>query len=370
MWASINNVGIHMAKRVVVGMSGGVDSAVAAALLKEQGFDVVGLYMSNWKETDESGCCTGEEDWSDVRGICDLIGIPYYSVDFSQEYMQNVFNLFVQEYKKGRTPNPDVLCNREIKFGPFADFARKLGADFIATGHYCDILHKDGEHYLLRAADENKDQTYFLNQVSSSQLRDVMFPLGSMLKPQVRELARQLGIPVAEKKDSTGICFIGERNFREFLTKYIPMKEGDIVTQDGKVVGRHGGVYFYTIGQRRGLGIGGSADGNGERWFVLDKDVKNNRLIVSQGEDDILYKPTLITDGFNFINSAPSKSFDCLVRIKHRQPLQTAHASVLDDGRVRFDFDVKQRAIAPGQYAVAYIDRVCIGGGAIDCALD
>ena len=259
-----------MSERVVVGMSGGVDSAVAASLLKEQGFDVVGLYMSNWKDEEEDGACTGERDWADVARVCDAIGIPYYSVDFSEEYMDRVFRLFVEEYRKGRTPNPDVLCNREVKFGPFVKFARGMGADLIATGHYCDIAHEGGSNFLLRAADENKDQTYFLNQVTERQLDDVVFPLGGLNKYDVREYARAHKIPVAEKKDSTGICFIGERKFREFLSRYIPMKEGDIVTADGKRVGRHRGVYYYTIGQRRGLGIGGSAEGNGESWFVLD----------------------------------------------------------------------------------------------------
>lgn len=356
-------------KRVIVGMSGGVDSAVSAALLKEQGYDVVGLYMSNWKETDPNGCCTGEEDWADVKYVCDKIGIPYYSVDFSQQYMDNVFKLFVEEYKKGRTPNPDVLCNREVKFGPFADFAREMGTDYIATGHYCRIRHADS-HYLLRARDDNKDQTYFLNQVSSYQLRDVLFPLGDMLKPEVRECARRFDIPVSEKKDSTGICFIGERNFRQFLSQYIPMKEGNIITRDGKIVGRHNGVYFYTLGQRRGLGIGGSADGNGERWFVLDKDVKKNLLIVSQGEDSILFKDGLITEGFNFITPPPSREFDCEIRIKHRQPLQKAKATVLDNGDVRILFEQKQRAIAPGQYAVIYFGEICLGGGVINRAFD
>ena len=357
-------------KRVVVGMSGGVDSAVAAALLKEQGFDVVGLYMSNWKETDPNGCCTGEQDWTDVRYICDKIDIPYYSVDFSEQYMNNVFKLFVDEYKKGRTPNPDVLCNREVKFGPFADFARGLGADYIATGHYCRIRHDGDIHYLLRAKDDNKDQTYFLNQVSSYQLRDVIFPLGDMTKPEVRELALKFDIPVAKKKDSTGICFIGERNFRQFLSQYIPMKDGDIVTQDGKVVGRHHGVYFYTLGQRRGLGIGGSVDGNGERWFVLGKDVAKNLLIVSQGEDDVLFKDGLVTEGFNFITPPPAKEFDCDVRIKHRQPLQKARAEVLENGDVRIVFCQKQRAIAEGQYAVVYYGEICLGGGVINHSFD
>lgn len=357
-------------KRVVVGMSGGVDSAVAAALLKERGFDVVGLYMSNWKETDSNGCCTGEQDWSDVQHICAKLNVPYYSADFSKQYMDNVFKLFVDEYRKGRTPNPDVLCNREVKFGPFADFARELGADFIATGHYCRIRHDGDMHYLLRAADENKDQTYFLNQVSSHQLRDVIFPLGDLTKPEVRDAARKFGIPVAEKKDSTGICFIGERNFRQFLSQYIPMKDGDIITQDGKVVGRHKGVYYYTLGQRRGLGIGGSADGNGERWFVLDKDVENNLLIVSHGEDGILFKQKLITEGFNFIVPPSSSQFECEARIKHRQPLQKATACILDNGDVELCFEHKQRAVAPGQYAVIYCGDVCVGGGVINRAFD
>lgn len=351
-------------------MSGGVDSAVAAALLKEQGFEVVGLYMANWRETSDDGCCTGEQDWSDVRDICDRIGIPYYSVDFSEQYMDSVFKLFVEEYKRGRTPNPDVLCNREIKFGPFADFARQMGADFIATGHYCRISHEGGTHTLLRAADENKDQTYFLNQVRTSQLRDVIFPLGDMLKPEVRALAEKFCIPVANKKDSTGICFIGERNFRHFLSEYIPMKKGDIVTQDGKKVGTHDGVFYYTLGQRRGLGIGGSADGNGERWFVLDKDVERNLLIVSQGEDSVLFKNALETEDFNFITPPPAHTFPCLARIKHRQPLQAATATLLDDGSVRLIFDQKQRAIAAGQYAVIYLDQICLGGGVISRAFD
>ncbi len=359
-------------KRVVVGMSGGVDSAVAASILKEQGYEVIGLYMSNWKDTEPDGCCTGEQDWTDVRGICARIGIPYYSVDFSEQYMDHVFKLFVEEYKKGRTPNPDVLCNREVKFGPFAKFARELGADYIATGHYCNIKHENGINYLLRAADENKDQTYFLNQVTMRQLDDVIFPLGDMVKTDVRDYARAHNIPVAEKKDSTGICFIGERKFREFLAKYIPMKEGNIVTADGKIVGKHQGVYYYTIGQRRGLGIGGSKDGNGERWFVLDKNVEKNILVVSQGEDDILFKKELVTEGFNFITRPDGEEFDCLVRIKHRQPLEKAHA-VMEGEDVHFYFDRPQRAIAAGQYAVCYsLDAdfpLCYGGGVINRSL-
>ena len=355
-----------MSKTVVVGMSGGVDSAVAASLLKSQGYDVIGLYMSNWKETSENGVCTGEEDWADVKRICTALDIPYYSVDFSKEYWDNVFTHFVEEYKKGRTPNPDVLCNREIKFGPFKKYAEELGADFVATGHYCAIKHEDGIHYLMRAKDENKDQTYFLNQVKEEQLSNVLFPLSNMIKNSVRDYARENNIPVSEKKDSTGICFIGERDFRGFLAQYIPMKEGNIVTEDGKVVGRHKGVYFYTEGQRRGLGIGGVKDGNESRWFVLKKDVPNNLLIVSQGEEDILYSDTLLTGEFNFIPSMPNdKEFRCLARIRHRQPLQPATAYIEGNG-VRVVFDTKQRAIVEGQYCVLYQDQYCLGGGVID----
>ena len=355
-----------MGNIVVVGMSGGVDSAVAASILKEQGYDVIGLYMSNWKETDANGACTGEEDWADVKRVCTILDIPYYSVDFAKEYWDNVFMHFVDEYKKGRTPNPDVLCNREIKFGPFKKYAESLGADYVATGHYCDILHKNGIHYLLRAKDENKDQTYFLNQVKEDQLANVLFPLANYVKDSVREYARKHNIPVASKKDSTGICFIGERNFRGFLSKYIPMKEGDIITEDGTIVGKHRGVYYYTLGQRRGLGIGGIKNGNDERWFVLKKDVNKNLLIVSQGEDDILFNSTLTTKGFNFIPSQPKESeFRCLARIRHRQPLQKATAFI-DGENVKVVFDEPQRAIVDGQYCVLYQENVCLGGGVID----
>ena len=354
-----------MAKKVVIGMSGGVDSAVAASLLKEQGYDVVALYMSNWKETDENGACTGEEDWADVKRICTILDIPYYSVDFSHEYWESVFAHFVDEYKKGRTPNPDVLCNREIKFGPFKKYAMDLGADYVATGHYCDIKHDGNNHYLMRCLDENKDQTYFLNQVTNEQLSNVIFPLANIIKNDVRKMAIERNIPVAKKKDSTGICFIGERDFRGFLSKYIPMKQGNIITEDGTIIGKHNGVYFYTIGQRRGLGIGGVKNGNDERWFVLQKDVEKNLLIVSQGEEEILYKNTLVTEGFNFIPTRPEDTeFRCLARIRHRQPLQEATAYVEGDN-VRVVFDEKQRAIVEGQYCVLYKDKYCLGGGVI-----
>lgn len=353
-----------MAKRVVVGMSGGVDSSLTALLLKEQGYDVVGLFMRNWHEKDESGCCTADEDFYDVRKVCNKIGIPYYSVDFADAYYNNVFKHFIEEYKKGRTPNPDVLCNKEIKFGPFLEHALKLGADYIATGHYCNVRHDGDDHYLIKAKDQNKDQTYFLNQLTSKQLEKVMFPIGDLDKSEVRELAKKYGLSTADKKDSTGVCFIGERNFRKFLSEYIPMQDGLIMDLDGKVVGKHMGVYYYTVGQRKGLGIGGC--GSGEAFFVVSKDVEKNILYVSQGDQSMIYHKYLECDSFNYITKKPEeKEFRCTVRIRHRQQEQAATAYVMGEG-LKIEFDQKQRAIAEGQYAVVYINEVCIGGGVIE----
>ena len=343
-----------------MGLSGGVDSSVAAYLLKQQGHEVIGLFMRNWKE-EEGGHCTADIDFGDVMRVAEVLDIPYYTVDFSEQYEKKVFAHFLQEYRRGRTPNPDVLCNREIKFGDFLDFAKKLGADYIATGHYAGIEHSEKGHFLLRAKDENKDQTYFLNQVSEAQIERVLFPLGEIEKPEVRRIAQGLGLATADKKDSTGICFIGERNFREFLSQYIPMREGDIVCE-GKVVGRHKGVFFYTLGQRKGLGIGGE----GERWFVVGKDVEKNILYVSHGEDDCLFRSALRTEGFNFINGAPDwRERDVLVRIRHREPLKRARIRILDGGDTEITFEKPERAIAEGQYAVCYDGRVCLGGGVI-----
>ena len=352
-----------MSKRVVVGLSGGVDSAVAALLLKRQGYEVVGLFLRNWKEEDECGRCTADEDYADVRHIADKLGIDYYAEDFSEEYYSRVFEGFVEEYRRGRTPNPDVLCNREIKFEAFASFAKGLDADYIATGHYAAVSHGD-RHRLLRARDENKDQTYFLNQVTEEQIAHALFPLGDLEKGEVRRIAKEAGLPVWEKKDSTGICFIGERNFRAFLSQYIPMQEGEIVTTDGVIVGKHEGVFYYTIGQRKGLGVGGG--GNGEPWFVVEKDVKNNRLIVTQGETDLLFSSALTVDKFHFIaDRLPQGESEVLARVRHRQPLQKATATVVGD-KVTVTFDRPQRAIAEGQYCVLYDDRTCIGGGVIE----
>jgi len=358
-----------MAKTVVVGMSGGVDSSVAALLLKQQGYNVIGLFMNNWEEKDECGACTGEEDFADVRRVANAIGVPYYSVNFAKEYMDRVFSYFLAEYKAGRTPNPDVLCNREIKFKDFKDYAMRLGADYIATGHYCDILHDGDTHYLLKAKDQSKDQTYFLNQLSQKQLENVLFPLGKLDKKEVRRIAEENGLATAEKKDSTGICFIGERNFRNFLQTYIPNKKGKIMTYDGKVLGEHLGLMYYTIGQRRGLGIGGQAGDDGSRWFVIEKDLQNNILYVAHGSEDKLYSKGLEMKECNWIPRAPDKKeFECTAKFRYRQPEQKCTVRILED-KIQVDFAERQRAITEGQFAVFYDGDKCIGGGVIEKAL-
>ena len=351
--------------RVVVGISGGVDSSVAAYLLKKQGHEVIGLFMINWDEHD--GQCTAEEDYEDVKRVCTKIGIPYFSVNYAKEYYERVFEYFLDEYKSGRTPNPDVLCNREIKFGPFLNKARQLGADMIATGHYCKAITKDGKTYLAKAKDLSKDQSYFLNQLNQDQLSSVLFPLADIEKTEVRRIAKELGLSTAEKKDSTGICFIGERNFRKFLKQYLPAQPGKICTLDGRVVGEHEGLMYYTIGQRRGLNIGGKSDGNGQRWFVLKKDLKTNTLYVSQGEGEELFSNGLFADTFNWIPEKPTETeFDCFAKFRYRQPDQKVHVTVLDDTHIKVDFDQRQRAITEGQFVVLYNQEgLCLGGGRI-----
>ena len=352
-------------KTVVLGMSGGVDSAVSAWLLKQQGYNVIALFMHNWEETDGDNC-TAEQDYEDVKRVSDRLGIPYYSVNFAKQYQERVFSYFLEEYKRGRTPNPDVLCNREIKFGPFLQYAKALGADYIATGHYCGILHENGKHFLLKAADQDKDQTYFLNQLSQQQLSDVIFPLADVKKGEVRKIADELGLVNAKKKDSTGICFIGERNFRKFLQNYLPNQAGEIVDVDGNHVGKHIGLMYYTLGQRRGLGLGGTTDGCG-RWFVVDKDLKNNRLVVSHGDESVLMSNGLAANSFNWIPSVPTvKKFRCNAKFRYRQPEQGVEVEILDDGKARVRFDEPQRAVTPGQFVVFYDETKCLGGGIID----
>lgn len=345
-------------------MSGGVDSAVSAYLLKEQGYNVIALFMHNWEET-EDGCCTAEQDYEDVKRVSDRLGIPYYSVNFAKQYKERVFSYFLEEYKRGRTPNPDVLCNREIKFGPFLEYAKALGADYIATGHYAGILHDGDTHYLLKAVDQNKDQTYFLNQLSQSQLADVLFPLAEVTKPQVRQIAEKLGLVNATKKDSTGICFIGERNFRNFLKTYLPNQPGKIVDERGNVVGEHIGLMYYTLGQRRGLGLGGTKDGQG-RWFVAEKDLANNVLVVSHGDESVLMSSALVSNKVNWIPSLPSADFTCTAKFRYRQSEQGVTVHVDEDGKTHVTFLEKQRAVTPGQFVVFYDQTKCLGGGIID----
>ena len=359
-----------MAERVIVGMSGGVDSSVAALLLKRQGFDVVGLYMLNWEEEDAGGHCTAEEDYADVRRVCAKLDIPYYTVNFAKEYMERVFSHFLAEYKAGRTPNPDVLCNREIKFGPFLEEAKKLGADYIATGHYCKISHEKGVHRLLKAADKNKDQTYFLNQLTQPQLENVLFPLQDMQKPEVRKIALENGLATAKKKDSTGICFIGERNFRKFLSTYLPARKGKILDLSGREVGEHMGLMYYTLGQRRGLDLGGvKGEEEGGRWFVVRKDLEHNILYVSHGDESPLYSKSCEVSGFNWIPAPPAeKEFVCAAKFRYRQPDQEVKVTVSGGGRLHIAFAEKQRAVTEGQYAVLYRGEECLGGGVIESA--
>ena len=352
-------------KTVVLGMSGGVDSAVSAWLLKQQGYNVIALFMHNWEETDD-GNCTAEQDFEDVKRVSDKLGIPYYSVNFAKQYQERVFSYFLDEYKRGRTPNPDVLCNREIKFGPFLQYAKALGADYVATGHYCGVAHLDGEYLLLKAKDQDKDQTYFLNQLSQQQLADVLFPLANVTKSEVRAIAEELGLVNAKKKDSTGICFIGERNFRKFLQNYLPCQAGEIVDVDGNHVGEHIGLMYYTLGQRRGLGLGGTSEGCG-RWFVVEKDVPNNRLVVSHGDESVLMSHWLVASSVNWIPKMPATNkFRCNAKFRYRQAEQGVEVEILGDKQVKVTFDEPQRAVTPGQFVVFYDETKCLGGGVID----
>lgn len=350
-------------KTVAVGMSGGVDSSVAALLLKEQGYDVIGLFMRNWEETD--GACTAEEDFADVERVCGLLDIPYYTVNFSKQYMDRVFSYFLAEYRAGRTPNPDVLCNREIKFGPFKEYAKRLGADLIATGHYCGISHEGGVHRLLKAFDCNKDQTYFLNQLTQNQLEGVLFPLAQLPKEEVRRIAAENGLSTAKKKDSTGICFIGERNFRNFLRTYLPACPGKILSLEGEVVGEHIGLMYYTLGQRRGLDLGGKR-GEAGRWFVVKKDLEHNILYVSHGDESPLYSDGCYVEGMNYIPDEPKeRKFSCQAKFRYRQEEQAVEVENLGGGRLKILFEQPQRAVTEGQYAVLYDREQCLGGGVI-----
>lgn len=355
--------------RVVVGMSGGVDSSVTALLLKQQGYDVIGIFMKNWDDTDEFGYCTAEADAEDVRRVCEQIDIPYYTVNFEKQYYDKVFAYFLEEYKRGRTPNPDVMCNREIKFGEFLNKALDLGADYVATGHYARVVEENGTFKLLRGVDSNKDQTYFLNALNQDQLSKAMFPIGHLPKPEVRRIAEEAGLYTAKKKDSTGVCFIGERNFKEFLSNYLPAQSGDMIDiVTGEVKGRHDGLMYYTLGQRQGLGIGGS--GTGEPWFVANKDLERNILYVVQGDKHpSLYSTSLIASGVNWIAGAdkmPEGPYKCTAKFRYRQPDQGVTLTKQPDGTVHVAFDEPQKAITPGQAVVFYQGEECLGGGTIE----
>ena len=351
--------------RIVIGLSGGVDSAAAALILKERGLDVVGVFMKNWDEQDENGACTAEEDYADARRVAEQIGIPFYSVSFVKEYYDRVFEYFLEEYKKGRTPNPDILCNTEIKFKAFLELALTMDAEYLATGHYARLDKSRGTR-LLRARDSGKDQTYFLAGLTEAQLEKALFPIGELEKAEVRTIAEKAGLVNAKKKDSTGVCFIGERNFKKFLMQFLPAQPGEMIDTRGRVVGRHDGLMYYTMGQRRGLGIGGMNEGSGESWFVVGKDMEHNRLIVQQGEHEELFSTALSVEKMHFVSGqAPAKTFRCTARFRYRQPDQSVTVTMNGEG-AHIDFDEPQRAITPGQWAVLYDGEVCLGGGAID----
>ena len=352
---------IPLSNRIVVGLSGGVDSSVAALLLKRQGYEVIGLFMRNWEDDAE---CPAKQDFLDVLAVAEVIGIEVEAVNFAQEYKERVFNYFLSEYQAGRTPNPDVLCNSEIKFKAFLEHALSLGASKIATGHYARVAEHDGEFSLLTAQDSAKDQSYFLYRLNQMQLSKTLFPLGDLTKPEVREIARAAHLPTHAKKDSTGICFIGERDFREFLSRYLPKQPGEMETPDGRCVGQHEGLMYYTLGQRQGLGIGGQ----GEPWFAAGKDMQRNVLIVVQGhEHPLLLNDTLVAQDLNWIaNRAPDAAHPYGAKTRYRQADAACHITQLSSGQLALKFDTAQWAVTPGQSVVMYDGDICLGGGIID----
>lgn len=351
---------------VIVGMSGGVDSSVTAWLLQRQGFEVQGLFMSNW-DKDESGYCTAAQDFQDARTVCSQLQIPLHKVSFAGEYRERVFRYFLEEYRAGRTPNPDVLCNREIKFGVSFDYARRLGAEWVATGHYARVTHAQRPR-LLKGLDPDKDQSYFLHAMPSASLARTLFPIGDLHKDAVRRIARELTLPVFDKKDSTGICFIGERPFAEFLSQYLPAQPGDIETLEGRKVGQHQGLMYYTLGQRQGLRVGGQADAGEAPWYVAGKDLRRNVLRIVQGHDHpVMLSNALIASQLEWVaGSPPVAQFQCKAKVRYRQPDQPCEVLVRPDHRVEVRFSMPQRAVTPGQYVVFYDGEECLGGGVIE----
>lgn len=359
-------IGDASGPRTIVGMSGGVDSSVAALLLRDAGEPIAGLFMQNWAD-DGSGDCRADDDRRDAVAVCGRLGIPIHFRDFSGEYWDGVFAHFLAEYAAGRTPNPDVLCNREIKFKHFLEAARELGADFIATGHYARIDHEGGRYRLLRGVDRDKDQSYFLHQLGQAQLAATRFPLGDLRKPAIRQMAHDAGLPTAAKKDSTGICFIGERDFRTFLGQYLPARSGEMRTPDGHVIGTHPGVFYFTLGQREGLDIGGVRGFRAEPWYVVGKDVAGNVLYVDQGSDTPWLKSSLLwSEQAHWIDgSPPSGHFHCTAQTRYRQADEPCEVTVGDDGCLEVRFASPQRAVTPGQSLVLYDGPVCLGGAVI-----
>ncbi|WP_158701052.1 tRNA 2-thiouridine(34) synthase MnmA [Phytohalomonas tamaricis] len=353
--------------KVIVGMSGGVDSSVSALLLREQGYHVEGLFMKNWDEDDGTEYCTAKEDLADAQAVCDKLGITLHTANFAAEYWDNVFEHFLAEYKAGRTPNPDILCNKEIKFKVFLEYAEMLGAELIATGHYVRRGERDGHARLLKGLDPNKDQSYFLHAVGEQAIAKTLFPIGELEKPEVRAIAERHGLITAKKKDSTGICFIGERRFSDFLKQYLPAQPGKIETPEGDVIGEHMGLMYYTLGQRQGLGIGGINGYPEEPWYVAGKDLERNVLIAVQGKHHpLLYTDTLTTEVVDWVaGEAPAREFRAAAKVRYRQNEQPCQVRINADGGVSVTFDTPQRAVTPGQSLVLYDKDICLGGGVI-----
>lgn len=349
-------------------MSGGVDSSVTALLLQQQGYQVEGLFMKNWDEDDGSEYCTAKADMADAEAVANKLGIKLHAANFAAEYWDNVFEYFLTEYKAGRTPNPDILCNREIKFKVFLEYAQILGADLIATGHYVRRRDEAGHSQLLKGLDNNKDQSYFLHAVTEAAFAKTLFPVGEMEKPEVRRIAEEYGLATAKKKDSTGICFIGERRFKDFLEQYLPARPGNIETPEGQIIGQHTGLMYHTLGQRQGLGIGGTKGGNEEPWYVVGKDLERNVLLAAQGsQHPLLFTNTLLAEQLHWINGLPeSLEFRCMAKTRYRQPDQQCTVQLNNDGTCQVAFDEPQRAVTPGQSVVFYQDDLCLGGGVIE----
>ena len=355
--------------KVIVGMSGGVDSSVSAYLLQQQGYQVEGLFMKNWEEDDNDEYCAASEDLKDAQAVADKLGMELHTINFAAEYWDNVFEYFLEEYKSGRTPNPDIMCNKEIKFKAFLEFAaQELGADYIATGHYVRRREVDGEWQMLRGLDDNKDQSYFLYTLGKKHIAQTLFPIGDIAKPQVREIAQQQGLITHDKKDSTGICFIGERKFKDFLARYLPAQPGVIETAEGKEIGQHEGLMYHTLGQRKGLLIGGKKEYGEQPWYVVDKDVERNVLIVGQGASHpLLYSKGLIANQLHWVDrQGPKTPLKCVVKTRYRQEDVDCQLSISEDGQAEVIFDQPQKAVTPGQSAVFYHNEVCLGGGIIE----